>query len=368
MGKRDYYEVLNVPRDASKEEIKKAYRRLALKYHPDRNKAPDAGERFKEISEAYAVLSDDEKRMQYDRLGHPGISDRYTWDDIFRGVDFDEIFRDLGFDFGGFDTIFDTFFGRGARRGYGPQKGPDLRYDLEITLEEAAYGVEKEISVPRTEVCDTCHGTGARPGTNLKTCPRCHGKGKVEYTQSSGFARFTRIESCDACRGKGAIVDQPCEGCRGTGNVQRLHRIKVRVPRGIDTGYSLRLSGQGEVGVRGGPPGDLYVIVHVKPHDIFERDGSDILCEIRIGFAQAALGAEVTVPTLEGGLRLKIPPGTQTGTVFRVRGKGVPQLHGHGRGDELVKVIVSTPTNLTERQKRLLFELARETGEDVLFE
>jgi len=366
-SKRDYYEVLGVPRDASKEEIKKAYRQLALKYHPDRNKSPDAEEKFKEISEAYAVLSDDEKRMQYDQLGHEGISSRYTWDDIFRSADFDRIFRDLGFGFGGFDTIFDMFFGGGARRRYGPQKGADLRYDMELTLEEAVFGLETEIEVPRVEVCGTCHGSGAKPGTSPRKCPKCNGTGEIRRTREFGYTHFTEIETCNECHGKGISIENPCKDCKGTGTVQGLRRIKLKIPPGIDNGYNLRLSGEGEPGTRGGPSGDLYVVVHVKPHKIFKRKGDDLLCEAHISFPQAALGTKISVPTLDGEAKLKIPAGTQTGTLFRLRGRGAPHLHGWGRGDQLVRVIVKTPTNLTRHQKELLAELAKEVKEDVTF-
>lgn len=364
-NKRDYYEVLNVPRNAPKDEIKRAYRKLALKYHPDRNKSPDAEEKFKEISEAYAVLSDDEKRMQYDQLGHEGISGRYTWDDIFRGADFDRIFKDLGF--GGFNTIFDMFFGGGARQRYGPRKGADLRYDLEITLEEAAFGLNKDIEVPGFDVCDTCHGSGVKPGTGPKRCPKCNGTGEIRRTRSFGFTHFTEIETCSECHGKGVLIENLCKDCKGTGTVQRPRRIKLKIPPGIDNGYSLRLSGEGRPGTQGGPKGDLYVVVHVKPHKIFERNRSDLLCEAHIGFPQAALGTKIYVPTLDGKVRLKIPAGTQTGTLFRLKGKGVPRLHGWGRGDQFVKVIVRTPTKLTRRQRRLLAELAKEMKDKATF-
>jgi len=370
MDKRDYYEVLGVSSDASKEEIKRAYRELALKYHPDRNKSPDAAEKFKEISEAYAVLSDDEKRTQYDRFGHIGISERYTWDDIFRGVDFDEIFMDLGFGAGGFDRIFDMFFGGGFRQRYrqqrySPQRGADLQYDLMVTLEEAAFGQEAEISVPQTEVCSICDGSGAKQGTTPRKCPRCNGIGEVRRTRTFGFTHFIEIRTCDACHGTGVIIDHPCEHCHGTGRAKRLRKIMVKIPPGIDSGYRLRLRGEGEAGIRRGPPGDLYVTVHIKPHPVFERDGDNIVCEAKIGFSQAALGAEIEVPTLDSKARVKIPPGTQSGTMFRLRGKGIPHLHGFGRGDEFVRVIVETPTHLTRRQKTLLAELAKETGENT---
>jgi molecular chaperone DnaJ len=366
-SKRDYYEVLNVPRTASKEEIKKAYRKLALKYHPDRNKSPDAEEQFKEISEAYAVLSDDEKRTQYDRFGHAGISGRYTWDDIFRGADFDSIFRGMGFGFGGFETIFDIFFGGRGRRGYGPQRGRDLRYDLELTLEEAAFGLDREVAIPGFDPCDTCHGSGVRPGTGPKNCPKCNGTGEVRRIRSFGNMHFTEIQTCNECHGKGVFVENLCAACKGSGAVQRLRKIKLKIPQGIDEGYSLRLAGEGAPGNHGRPKGDLYVVVHVKPHEIFERAGDDILCEAHIGFPQAALGTRIHVPTLDGKAKLKIPAGTQTGTLFRLRGKGMPHLRRWGRGDQLVRVIVRTPAKLTRRQKELLAELTREMKDEVTF-
>lgn len=364
-SKRDYYEVLDVSKDASKEEIKRAYRKLALKYHPDRNKSSDAEERFKEISEAYAVLSDDEKRSQYDQLGFAGISGRYTWDDIFRGADFDSIFRDLGF--GGFNSIFDMFFGGRARRRYGPQRGADLRYDLEISLKEAAFGLETQVKVPGAVACETCKGTGAKSGTSPKTCPDCNGSGEIRRTRSFGFTRFTEVEPCKKCGGRGIFVENPCEDCKGIGAVRRLRRINVKVPPGIDDGYQLRLGGEGEPGTRGGPSGDLYVSIHLKPHRVFKRRGDDLLCDARIGIAQASLGTKISVPTLDGKAKLKIPAGTQTGTLFRLKGKGVPHLRGWRRGDQLVRVIVKTPTKLTKRQKELLSELASNLDEEVTF-
>ncbi len=366
-SKRDYYEVLNVPRNSSKQDIKKSYRKLALKYHPDRNKSQDAEEKFKEISEAYAVLSDDEKRMQYDRLGHEGISGRYTWDDIFRGADFDSIFRDMGFGFGGFSTIFDMFFGGRGRRRRGPQKGADLRYDLEISLEEAAFGLEKDLKVQGFDVCDTCNGSGAKPGTGPKNCPKCNGTGEVRRTRSFGNMHFTEIQTCNRCHGKGLSIENLCKKCKGKGTVQRLQRIKLKIPPGIDDDYSLRLGGEGEPGIQGGPKGDLYVVVHVKPHKTFEREGDNIFCEAHIGFPQAALGTKIYVPTLDGKAKLKIPAGTQTDTLLRLRGKGVPHLQGWGRGDQFVKVIVRTPTKLTKRQKELIAELTEEMEDKVTF-
>lgn len=364
-SKLDYYEVLNVPRDASKDEIKKVYRKLALKYHPDRNRSPGAEKKFKEISEAYAVLSDDEKRMQYNRFGHEGISGRYTWNDIYKGADFDTIFRDMGF--GGFDTIFDVFFGGRSRQRRRPQKGAALRYDLEISLGEAAFGLDKDLEVPGFDVCDICHGSGIKPGTVPKKCSKCKGTGEIRRTRSFGYMHFTEIQTCNACRGKGVFIENLCKDCKGKGTVQRLHRIKLKIPPGIDDGYSLRLSGEGEPGIQGGPKGDLYVVVHVQPHEIFKRNGDDIFYEAHIGFPQVSLGTKIHVPTLDGKARLKIPAGTQTGTLLRLRGKGVPHLHGWGRGDQLVRVIVRTPTKLTRSQKKLLAELAKEMKDEVTF-
>ncbi len=358
-NKRDYYEVLGVSKQASEEQIKKAYRKLALKYHPDRNKSPDAEEKFKEVSEAYAVLSDNEKRMQYDQLGHAGISGRYTWDDIFRGADFESVFRDIGFGFSGFNNIFNMFFGSRGRRRRGPQRGMDLRYDLEITLEEAAAGLDKQIQVPGFDVCDTCKGSGVKPGTSARNCPKCKGTGETRRSRRLGYMHFTEIGTCSKCHGKGTLSENLCKTCSGTGIVQHQRKLRVQIPPGIADGYSLRLSGEGKLGAQRGPKGDLYVVVHVKPHKIFKRSGNNIVCEAHVGFPQAALGTKINVPTLEGKAKLKIPAGTQSGTLFRLRKKGLPDLHGWGRGDQLVQVIVETPTNLTKPQKQLLAELAK---------
>jgi len=355
LSRRDYYDVLSVSRDASKDDIKNAYRKLALQYHPDRNKSPEAEEKFKEISEAYAILSDDEKRAQYDQFGHAGIDSRYSWDDIFRGVDFGEIFRDIGFGFGGFESIFDRFFSTGGRRR--PSRGADLRYDTSISLEEAYSGVKREIEIPRTEVCPTCGGTGAKPGTKPKRCPICHGSGQVQHVQEAGFARFVRIEPCNTCRGRGTVIDAPCGECKGTSRVHRTRKISIKIPAGIDSGNHLRLAGEGEAGESGEPPGDLYVVVHVKPHEFLQRQGDDLTYQTELGFSGLALGKEIDVPTLEGMARVKIPSGTQPGTVFRLRGRGMPRAHG-GKGDQLVEVLIRVPTKLTDRQKELLREFS----------
>lgn len=355
MSRRDYYEILNVPRDANKEDVKSAYRKLALQYHPDRNKSPEAEDKFKEISEAYAVLSDDAKRREYDQFGHAGIDSRYSWDDLFRGVDFGEIFRDIGFGFGGFDSIFDRFFGTGGRRRV--SRGADLRYDINISLEEAYSGLRREIEVPRTEICQTCGGTGARPGTKPKRCPRCNGSGQVQHVQEAGFARFVRIETCNTCGGRGTTIDNPCGECKGTGRVRRTRRISIKVPPGIESGSHLRLAEEGEAGEAGESPGDLYVVVRVKPHGLLQRDGDDLIYRTKLAFPDLALGKEIEVPTLEGVARVKIPAGTQPGTVFRLKGRGMPRVRG-GKGDELLEVHIRVPTKLTNRQKELLKEFS----------
>ncbi|MEM2122026.1 MAG: molecular chaperone DnaJ [Candidatus Bathyarchaeia archaeon] len=357
MAYKDYYKILGVSRNASKEEIKKAYRRLALKYHPDRNKSPDAEERFKEISEAYAVLSDDEKRRQYDLLGREGIGARYSPEDLFRGIDFDDIFRDLGF--GGFDRIFDLLFRRGPGAGH-VSRGADLRYDLEVSLEEVARGSVAILRIPIKEECPICKGSGAKPGTSKKTCPKCKGSGRIERSQSSGYATFVQITPCNHCRGTGLIIEDPCRECEGTGSVNTERSIEVNIPPGVEDGSSLFLRGKGEPGLNGAPPGDLYVVIHVKPHPRFKRKGSDLICDAGVNMVKAALGGDIDVPTLLGGkVRISIPPGTQTGAVFRKEGYGLPSVEG-GRGDLLVKVRVETPTNLTPKARQLLKELEEE--------
>ncbi|MEN3016300.1 MAG: molecular chaperone DnaJ [Candidatus Methanosuratincola petrocarbonis] len=360
-NKRDYYEILGVPRDATPEQIKDAYRKLALQYHPDRNKSPDAEEKFKEISEAYAVLSDPQKRQQYDMLGRAGFNQQYTQEDIFRGADFETIFRDFGF--GGFGDIFDFFFGGGRGFGrYAPRqsRGNDLFYEMKITLEDAFRGVEKEIEIPRSETCDQCAGSGAAPGSSPRTCNQCGGSGHVQRVQASGFARFVQVTTCPACRGSGSIIDRPCPACRGAGITKKKRRILVKVPAGVEDGMQLRLRGEGDASPNGGPPGDLYVQVDVMPDPRFRREGADIYYDLKIGFPQAALGAEVVVPTLEGDAHVTVNPGTQPGTLIRLRGKGMPKLNGYGRGDQYVVVNVAVPERLTARQRDLLKELAKE--------
>jgi molecular chaperone DnaJ len=362
--KRDYYEVLGVSKNASKGEIKDAYRKLAMQYHPDRNKAADAEEKFKEISEAYAVLSDDQKRQQYDTLGHAGFDQRYTAEDIFRGADFETIFRDIGF---GFGDLFRTFFGGGFGGGFRERtnRGQDLGYELEITLEEAAKGTEKEIVVPRTERCEVCGGSGASPGTSPVTCSKCNGSGRVRNMRRSSFATFVQVTPCSECRGKGTLIESPCKKCHGTGIVKKRRKINVKIPVGIDEGYQLRLRGEGEMAPNGGEAGDLYVLVHIAQHELFMREGDDLWHVLIIGYPQAALGAEVAVPTLEGSTKVKIKPGTQAGDTIRLRGKGMPRFRGYGKGDLLVRVGISVPEKLTAKQRALLEQLAEEFNQDV---
>jgi len=352
MAKRDYYEVLGVSKDATTDEIKKAYRKLARRYHPDANPGDQNAEaKFKEINEAYVVLCDPEKRASYDRFGHADTNGQG-----FGGFGgFGEGFGE----FGGIGDIFDMFFGGGGRRRTGPEKGSDIRTDMEISLKDAAFGLEREIKVPRVETCGTCGGSRAAAGSKPQTCPTCGGTGQVQYSQSTPFGRIVQTRTCDRCHGAGKIIDKPCPTCRGTGQVRKTRNIKINVPPGVDNGSRLRLAGEGEAGVRGGPPGDLYVYIHVKPHRIFQREGDDLICEIPVSFTQAALGDELEVPTLDGKARLKIPEGTQSGTVFRMKGKGIPHINGYGQGDQHVRVKVVTPVKLNDRQKELLREFSR---------
>lgn len=369
MEKRDYYDVLGVPKGAGKDEIKAAYRKLALQYHPDRNKSPEATERFKEISEAYAVLSDDEKRGQYDQFGRAGIYERYNPEDIFRGADFDSIFRDMGFGFGGIlEQMLRGFGGFGGFQGFGgprqSSRGEDLVRDLEISFEEAAHGANREVEVARLAQCSVCSGSGAQPGSQRKTCRTCSGRGQVQQVRRSGFAQMIQITTCLRCNGQGTIVDKPCKNCAGSGLMRTRTRLQVKIPAGADEGQSLRLRGEGNM-VQGGRPGDLYVRIRLKPHPSFKRDGDNVLYETRISFPKATLGGELEVPVIDGKARLKVPPGTRAGTVFRLEGKGFPHVDGWGRGDELVKVDVDIPRDLNKRERELLLELARERGENL---
>jgi molecular chaperone DnaJ len=297
--------------------------------------------------------------------GHEGIGARYSSEDLFRGADFRDIFRDLDFGFGGINDIFDVFFGRQRRYQQGPERGSDLAYDLEITLEDVASGYEREINIPRSERCDVCNGTGAAPGTTPKRCTKCNGTGQAQHVTSSGFGQFIQIVTCNVCEGQGTIIESLCPKCQGTGILRRSRKILVKIPPGIEEGSRMRLVGEGEVGTRGGNPGDLYVIVHVQPHNVFKQKNNDIEYETRIGFTQAALGTEIEVPTISGRAKLKIPPGTQNDTIFRLRGKGLPRLQGFGHGDELIHVTIVIPTKLTSRQRELLTQLAKELGEEV---
>jgi molecular chaperone DnaJ len=346
MAKRDYYEVLGVNRDASEEDIKKAYRKLAMKYHPDRNpNNPKAEEQFKEAKEAYEVLCDSTKRAAYDQYGHAGI-------DPSAGMGAGA----AGAGFGGFSEafgdIFSDIFGGGRTRS-SVYRGADLRYNLEITLEEAARGTETRIRLPTMEECETCHGSGAKPGTEPATCPTCGGHGQVRMTQ--GF--FSIAQTCPKCHGSGKVVQSPCSSCAGAGRVKRHKTLSVKIPAGVDDGDRIRLSSEGEAGVNGGPSGDLYVVIHLKPHEVFTREGNDLHCEMPISFTKAALGGEIEIPTLDGSAKIKIPPETQSGKVFRLRAKGIRGVRSQTYGDLLVHVVVETPVNLTPRQKELLLEL-----------
>ena len=351
-SKRDYYEVLGVQRGAGQAEIKRAFRRLAMQYHPDRNRDEGAEERFKEINEAYEVLSDPERRAAYDRFGHAGAEGAFAR--TFEGVVF-----------GGFGDIFDAFFGASATRRRTPERGADLRVSLTISFEEAVFGCEKEIEVERSELCSACQGLRAEPGTDVERCPSCGGSGEVRRVQRSIFGQFGNIAPCARCGGEGRVFQQPCRRCRGTGHEKASRRLKVSIPAGIEGGSQMRRSGEGEMGRYGGPRGNLYVLLRVKDHAFFRRDEYDIIYDLPINFAQAALGDEVEVPTLDGPRPVRIPPGTQSGEVFSLRGLGVPYLHSSGRGDMLIRVQVVTPTRLSEEQKRLLLKLSESLGTPV---
>ena len=344
--KRDYYEVLGVDRNATAEKIKRAFRKLAFKHHPDRNHDNGAEEKFKELNEAYEVLSDTNKRAAYDHFGHAGSGNVF-------GQGFE------GFNFGGFGDIFDAFFG-GATTAtrQAPQRGADLRYKTTITFEEAAFGVEKEINISRTDDCSLCQGSGCQPDSQPSKCPNCNGAGQVNKVQQSIFGRFTNISTCPQCRGEGTIITEPCPQCRGTGEEKRQRSILVKIPHGVEDGSRVRLNGEGDAGARGGPPGNLYLNLSVKPHEFFRRDGNNILYELPINFAEAALGTEIKVPTLEGDAKLKIPAGSQTGKVFRLKNNGIPNLYGGGRGEQLVRLVVVTPESLSKKQRQLFQELS----------
>ena len=359
MSKRDYYEVLGVSKTATQDELKKAYRKLARKYHPDLNKDnPEAAEKFKECNEAYSVLSDEQKRAQYDQFGPEAFENGGMGGGPGAGG-----FGGFGgFGGSGMEDIFDMFFGGQGRGGRsnnaGPQRGADLRFDMEMTGEEAAFGVEKEISLKRAERCEHCHGEGAEPGSKVETCPECHGSGYVRFTQNTMFGQMVNERPCSRCHGEGKIISNPCKECGGSGTVKKTKKLKVKIPAGVDNGSRLRVGGEGEAGLKGGPSGDLYVYLYVKPHKFFERDGTTVLCEVPINIVQATLGAEIKVPTLDGQVTMKVPEGTQPGKVMRLKGKGIPSLRGGGRGDQLVRMKVVVPTKLTDKQKDALQKFA----------
>ncbi len=360
MSKRDFYDILGVNRDASDDEIKKAYRKLAMKYHPDRNPDnPKAEEHFKEVKEAYEILSDGQKRTAYDQYGHAGVDPQAGMGGGFGG---------FGAGAGGFSDafggIFDEIFGAGRAGGGGRSnvyRGADLRYNLEITLEQAAFGTETKIRIPTMEACETCKGSGAKSGTQPKTCPTCQGSGQVRMQQ--GF--FSIQQTCPKCRGTGKFIADPCGSCHGAGRVKQHKTLAVKIPAGVDAGDRIRLSGEGEHGVNGGPPGDLYVQIHLKAHPVFQREQNDLHCEMPISFATAALGGEIEIPPLDGAANLTIPPETQTGKVFRLRGKGIKGVRSGNQGDLLCHVVVETPVNLTDRQKELLREFDESSKEDA---
>jgi len=360
LTKKDYYEILGLKKDATPEEIKKVYRKLALKYHPDRNSSDSTAEgKFKEINEAYQVLNNPEKRARYDQYGSA---------EGMGGFDFQgRGFSDSG-NFGDFGDIFDSFFGtrtRGNGRGARSQRGANLRYNLEISFEDAAFGKETKIEVPSWETCSICKGSGAKPGTSPQTCPDCHGTGEIKRTQSTMFGQFVNVTTCPRCAGEGKIIKDSCTNCNGTGKVKKIRKVKVKIPAGVDTGHQLRVTGMGEPGERGGPSGDLYIVLYVKSHKIFERTGIDISCTYSISFAKAALGGVTAIPTLEEKVSLKIPAGTQPNTLFKLRGKGIFKIGTQQRGNQYVKITVEIPKKMNDKQRNLLLEYAKLDGENI---
>ena len=357
--KRDYYEVLGVSKSATPDEIKKAYRKLAKQYHPDMNSGDKEAEaKFKEANEAYSILSDDQKRSNYDRFGHA------AFDGSGGGSGFE------GFGFGGLDDLFESFmgggFGRTKAKRNAPQRGNDLQYALEINFEEAAFGVAKDISISRLQNCSVCNGSGAKPSTSVESCKQCQGTGQVKYTQSTPFGQFVNVKTCDVCRGEGKIITHPCESCHGKGRVSKNSRISINIPAGIDEGQTISLKGEGEPGLRGGPAGDLYVTIHIRAHAIFKREGYDLVCDIPISFTQAAIGAEIDIPTLDGKIKFTIPEGTQTATVFKLKGKGIKHLRSNNHGDEYIRVNVEVPSKMSQKQKDLLRQFAEVSGDEGL--
>ncbi|HBQ24886.1 MAG TPA: molecular chaperone DnaJ [Syntrophomonas sp.] len=361
--KRDFYEVLGVSKNATAEDIKKAYRQMARKYHPDVNRDdPNAADKFKEVNDAYEVLSDDNKKAAYDRFGHD------AFDPTRNAGGFGGGFGGFG-DMGGFGDIFDLIFGgtgaTGRRTRTGPQRGADLEMRLEVNFEDAVFGMEKDIELPRVEKCDKCNGSGAEPGSNVKTCPDCHGSGQVRSVQSTPFGRFETVRPCSRCHGEGKIIEKPCSACRGNGQVRKTRKIQVRIPAGVDSGSRLRIQNEGEQGIRGGPPGDLYITILVRPHPRLQRDGYNLIATQSIDFVQAALGAQVEIPLLGGASHvLNIPEGTQPGDVITVRGKGIPHLHSHRQGDLRVVIEVTIPKRLSKRQKELLMAFNDDNEEE----
>ncbi len=359
--KRDYYEVLGVSRGASEDEIKRAYKKMARKYHPDLNPGDKAAEEsFKEVNEAYEVLSDANKKARYDQYGHAGVDPNFG----AGGGGFDG-----GFDFGDLGDIFGSFFGGGFGGGRrtnpnAPQRGESIRLSLTISFEEAAFGCEKAVTVERMEQCDTCHGNGCEPGTTPEVCPECHGTGQVQRRQQTPMGVFATTAPCPKCSGRGKIIHQPCKDCHGTGAVRKRKTIQASIPAGIDNGQTISIRGQGHAGKNGGPAGDLLITITVRPHELFRREGTSVLCEAPITFAQAVLGAELEIPTIDGKVKYELPEGTQSGTTFRLKGKGIPSINGRGRGDQYVTVYIETPRNLNREQKEALKKFAESVGDN----
>lgn len=356
-GKRDYYEVLGVARDATPEVIKKAYRKLAIQLHPDRNKAPDAEEKFKELSESYAVLSDDQKKARYDQFGHAGIDQQYSSEDLYRNINFQDLFGGMGF-----DDLFGSMFGTGGRRSGGPSRGRDLQATHTITLEEAFSGTDADITFWRLEACTPCKGSGAEPGSKVDKCETCRGAGQVQRLMRTAFGTLNQVSACPQCNGEGRRIANPCRTCKGSGHDRHKRTVEVKIPAGIESGQTLRVQNQGEIGPRAGPAGDLYVEVQVKEHPRYHREGADLLTEVLVTFPQAVLGTTLALDTLDGQVDLQIPAGIESGQTLRLRSKGMPFLRGSGRGDLHVRVRLVTPTKINDKARKLLEELSEELG------